>query len=453
MGGYKLLALVVCIIFLLGTIPQGFAATINLDYDDNGNLVKDANFNYEYDSLNQLVKVTDLSGNIIEEYFYDSSGQRALKRTYLDGKTIDTYYFGEYVKTVTANSVEETIYYSDQEGLVAKKDNDGNMFYYHSDHLGSTDIVTDESGSVIEETKYLPFGEVTQGGDSRYLFTGQEKDTATELMYYDARYYSPYLRQFTQPDRMQPNIYDPQQLNRYSYVRNNPQKYQDPTGNWISPLDFLDYASFAHSFYQMIDEPSWGNFGWLALDAVFVALPVIGGVGAAGKGIKYTAKAVDKTGDAAKIASKTANAIDKANNARKVIHAGDKVADGLKAVDKANDVKKVPISKLWGHYTDDAKSLFRKGAKTHNTDPIQVIKVGDQYMINDGVGRSMRALKNGENAVNARVINSYASVDDMRDLASVGDEFAKSDLMWWTQRVTKIDDPARWAQLGMDVPK
>ncbi len=77
---------------------------------------------------------------------------------------------------------------------------------------------------------YLPFGASLEGED-RYTFTGQESDHETNLMYYNARYYSPYLRQFTQPDEVVFDIYDPQQLNRYAYTRNNPVKYTDPSGN------------------------------------------------------------------------------------------------------------------------------------------------------------------------------------------------------------------------------
>jgi hypothetical protein len=50
-------------------------------------------------------------------------------------------------------------------------------------------------------------------------------------MYYSARYYSPEVRVFTQPDTMLPNPYDPQALNRYSYCLNNPVRYTDPSGH------------------------------------------------------------------------------------------------------------------------------------------------------------------------------------------------------------------------------
>lgn len=70
---------------------------------------------------------------------------------------------------------------------------------------------------------------INYGGSDRYDYTGKELDAGTGLEYYGARYYDPIRSQFTQPDSNLPGIYDPQQLNRYSYVLNNPYKYTDRT--------------------------------------------------------------------------------------------------------------------------------------------------------------------------------------------------------------------------------
>jgi hypothetical protein len=47
-----------------------------------------------------------------------------------------------------------------------------------------------------------------------------------------ARFYSPYLNRFIQPDTLIPGMFNPQNLNRYSYVYNNPIRFNDPTGHW-----------------------------------------------------------------------------------------------------------------------------------------------------------------------------------------------------------------------------
>ncbi|MFH0769583.1 MAG: RHS repeat-associated core domain-containing protein [Chloroflexota bacterium] len=85
--------------------------------------------------------------------------------------------------------------------------------------------------------KYYPYGERrnsqgTLGTDK--LFTGQRLDD-TGLYYYGARYYDPTIGRFISPDTIVPQSANPQALNRYSYVLNNPLRYTDPTGydvNW-----------------------------------------------------------------------------------------------------------------------------------------------------------------------------------------------------------------------------
>ncbi len=50
-----------------------------------------------------------------------------------------------------------------------------------------------------------------------------------------ARWYDPALGRFIQPDTILPQQDDPQQLNRFSWVRNNPLKYTDPSGHRVDP--------------------------------------------------------------------------------------------------------------------------------------------------------------------------------------------------------------------------
>ena len=60
---------------------------------------------------------------------------------------------------------------------------------------------------------------------------GKEKDKESGLQYYGARYYDPDLRVFVEADSIIPDYYNPQSLNRYTYVLNNPYKYVDETGH------------------------------------------------------------------------------------------------------------------------------------------------------------------------------------------------------------------------------
>lgn len=128
------------------------------------------------------------------------------------------------------------------------------IYFYHPDHLGSTSLVTDEQGQVVEHTEYKPFGEVYRReirdpstgqlivGDmssavSPFGFTGQRLDNSTGLYYYNGRYYDAQLGRFIQPDPTVQRAGDPQDLNRYTYARNNPVNNIDPTGHgWFKKM-------------------------------------------------------------------------------------------------------------------------------------------------------------------------------------------------------------------------
>lgn len=212
---------------------NGYADTsIINEYDANGNLVTGDGKYYEYNDANQLIKVrqgVDQTGPVIAEYFYDFSGQRVKK---IENGVV-TYYVGKHFEKQVGGSNEgnTSYYFGDGGERVAKKDPTGNIFYYHLDHLDGVNAVTDSASTVVAKTDYLPFGDVRAGssGSEKYSYTGKEKDK-TDLYYFDARYNSPEFRHFTQADLAEPDFADPQDLNRYSYVGNNPLSYVDPDG-------------------------------------------------------------------------------------------------------------------------------------------------------------------------------------------------------------------------------
>ncbi len=80
------------------------------------------------------------------------------------------------------------------------------LFFYHADHLGSSNVLTDAFGDVFEHVEYFPFGEpwVDQGGGNDRLllftFTGKPLDAETGLYYFGARYYEPRLQRWLRAD-------------------------------------------------------------------------------------------------------------------------------------------------------------------------------------------------------------------------------------------------------------
>ena len=87
----------------------------------------------------------------------------------------------------------------------------GKVLYYHADHLGGTNLLTDAFGVVKELTEYEPFGSLSRhekyGDDEStawYYFTGKPLDDETGLYYYGARYYNPVIGRFLTPDTIVP---------------------------------------------------------------------------------------------------------------------------------------------------------------------------------------------------------------------------------------------------------
>ncbi len=109
------------------------------------------------------------------------------------------------------------------------------IHFFLPDHLGSTHLLTDERGSVIQELEYMPYGKISPLSSIaavEHQFTGQRYDASIGLYYYHARYYDPSLAQFIQPDPLTEIPANSQTLNRYAYVRYNPVNRVDPSGNF-----------------------------------------------------------------------------------------------------------------------------------------------------------------------------------------------------------------------------
>jgi len=205
-------------------------------YDGAGNLKNHpyvGQMSYDWD--NRLVGFLKAGASV--EFAYDGEGRRVKK---------------------VAGGVTTVYAYDAQGQLVAEYGPlaaIGGRQYLTADHLGSTRLVTDESGAVKQRRDYLPFGEeilanssfgnrqVVKDGQAQTTynapygpaqqFTGKERDADTGLDYFGARYFSGAQGRFTNPDPLLAKkewLADPQRWNRYAYVRNNPIRFADPNG-------------------------------------------------------------------------------------------------------------------------------------------------------------------------------------------------------------------------------
>jgi RHS repeat-associated protein len=121
----------------------------------------------------------------------------------------------------------------DNVGLRAGNDNpELFQYYYHSDHLGSTSLITDLDGNVVQHVEYVPFGEVfieerNNKWNTPYLFNAKELDEETGLYYYGARYYDPRVSIWYGTDPMHEKY---PVVSTYAYCVQNPLRFIDPDG-------------------------------------------------------------------------------------------------------------------------------------------------------------------------------------------------------------------------------
>jgi RHS repeat-associated protein len=113
-----------------------------------------------------------------------------------------------------------------------------NTLTYHYDYRGSTVALTDDSGNLTDHMEYSLYGTTTYRtgtNDTPFLFNGQYgvQTDANGLLYMRARYYSPYLCRFINPDP----IGFAGGMNFYAYVNGNPVSLIDPFGlAWFNDL-------------------------------------------------------------------------------------------------------------------------------------------------------------------------------------------------------------------------
>jgi len=137
--------------------------------------------------------------------------------------------------------------------------------YVHSDHLGTPQLLTDQSQAVVWSADYEPFGEVnitTQTIENNLRFPGQYFDAETNLHYNYFRDYDPSLGRYVQSDPLGIfgiidefgiAIFKSMDANLYLYVLANPINYIDLDGEryYRTP----GYNRDLHEVLENLDDP------------------------------------------------------------------------------------------------------------------------------------------------------------------------------------------------------
>ena len=227
---------------------------------------------YRWNERNLMQESSDNTQSV--HYRYGQDGQRALKSS----NQSETLYFNTMWSWLHNSSAyntdrESKHIYLGTERLVTRMNGAGTQgnaytaqvstYYYHSDHLGSAQLITDNEGREYERIEYTPYGEYwveKRAPENRTLpfkFTGKERDEETGLYYYGARYMDPRTSRWLSTDPaltdyipMAPvddnarkhnqnlpgmgGIYNSINMHLYHYAGNNPVKYTDPDGKKLT---------------------------------------------------------------------------------------------------------------------------------------------------------------------------------------------------------------------------
>jgi RHS repeat-associated protein len=200
-----------------------------LTYDAAGNVTNDGNGNTPtYDVENRIATVAGVT------YTYDADGDRTQKSS-------GTMYWpgpdGVLAETDLSGTIKEEYIFFDGHRIARIDRPSGAVHYYFSNHLGSHSMVTSATGGCEQDIDYYPFGGVIKDHcpnvAQHYKFAGKERDTESGLDNFEARYDASNLGRFMTVDPLgivKQKFFDPQQWNMYSYTRNNPLRFSDPTG-------------------------------------------------------------------------------------------------------------------------------------------------------------------------------------------------------------------------------
>jgi RHS repeat-associated protein len=217
-------------------------------YDEDGRLrasnVDGVMTEYEFDALDQLVEVLLPESQGSVEYTYDALGRRVAARhgntsvQYIVGPTLVEELESPHLATNRDGELIAGFAYFGEVPLVRYSATE--TIYYLTDPQGSVVGLTDQDGNLVARFKYTGFGELLTAEGSAaetpqellgdYRFHGGWLEGKSNLYTFRDRVYDPVIGQFMSRDPVDADEFDPVTFSTYSYARNNPLAFRDPTG-------------------------------------------------------------------------------------------------------------------------------------------------------------------------------------------------------------------------------
>jgi RHS repeat-associated protein len=205
-------------------------------YDAIGNTKQTANIVFSYDDANRLIQA--VNGAVTANYTYDGNGQRVSKQVAGDTTLFIYDQEGKLIAEHDGSGavLREYVYLGTLPVAMIKYGTNAGTYYYHNDHLGTPQFLTNQSQNVVWAADYKSFGDaalLTATIENPMRFPGQYFDAETGLQYNYFRYYDPALGRYISSDP----IGQAGGSNTYSYVNGNPLSLTDPNG--LSPFSAL----------------------------------------------------------------------------------------------------------------------------------------------------------------------------------------------------------------------
>jgi len=242
------------------SVESGFATTADgtnhvpiFTYDLDGNTQSDGTISYTWNAESELKSAVNAGATT--NYAYDGNGRRASKSS---GKLYWYGSGGEILAESDANGNNNAEYIIFGGKRIAMLPAGGNPIYYVEDLLGTSRIITTNTGIVCYDADFYPFGgehAYTNSCPQNYKFEGKERDTETGNDNFGARYYSNRFGRWLSSDWSSApvpvpyaNLSNPQTLNLYAMVADDPESFADLDGHQICDPDtsFIDKEGRMH---------------------------------------------------------------------------------------------------------------------------------------------------------------------------------------------------------------
>jgi RHS repeat-associated protein len=215
-------------------------------YDVAGNVIYDGNNKYLYDPEGRVCAAWNITSGSATGYIYDAEGVRVAKGNITNWGSCDPavngaanhltniYALGpnneQFTETNGSGNWQHTNVWGGGKPL-ATYDSVG-LHFYIDDPLGSRRVEANYAGVTQEDCLSGPYGDFESclPTPTEHLFTGKERDAESGNDYFEARYLGSSMGRFLSPDPVGGSLANPQTLNKYAYVLNNPLTNTDPTG-------------------------------------------------------------------------------------------------------------------------------------------------------------------------------------------------------------------------------